>query len=241
MRAFPGVTGPLTDVNAPYTDVNAPYACVNPPYTCVNAAYTSSVSSCIAPYTIRENTTVLRSHVIRWRTIVNGAVFSCKRPYTKPYTLVYTRIQTEYSSTWASTKTVSVPDEEHCYVYKARSNRSIPIGLVEIQRKNFILTYSSIMRLGRISTIYVLNLVNTLLFDSLARYSVAWILGGIIMLLLERGQDCSSKVIEMFVSEKIDYVNFLYKSLRFMGAFIFIGFGTFLAWSVSMISAIYSK
>ena len=87
-RAFPSVTGPFTDVNAPFTNVNA--------------AYTSSVLSRIAPYTIRKNTTVLRSHVIRRHTIVNGAFFSCKRPYTKPYTLVYTRIRTEYSSTWVA-------------------------------------------------------------------------------------------------------------------------------------------
>ena len=97
------------------------------------------------------------------------------------------------------------------------------------------------MRLGLVCIIYLLNLVNTLLFDSLAPYPVGWILGGIIMLLLERGQDYSSKVIEMLVSEKKDYVNFFYKSVRFMAAFIFVGFGTFLAWSVSMIPAIYSK
>ena len=71
-----------------------------PDFTNVTAAYTSSVSSRIAPYIIRTNTPVLRSHVVRWRTIVNGAFFSCKRPYTKPYTLVYTRIRTEYSSNW---------------------------------------------------------------------------------------------------------------------------------------------
>ena len=64
------------------------------------------------------------------------------------------------------------------------------------------------MRLGLVCIIYLLNLVNTLLFDSLAPYPVGWILGGIIMLLLERGQDYSSKVIEMLVSEKKDYVNF---------------------------------
>ena len=85
---------------------------------------------------------------------------------------------------------------------KARSTRSIPIGPVEIQRKNFILTYSSTMRLGLIFTIYLLNLVNTLLFDSLAPYPVGWILNGIIMLLLERGQECSSKLIEMLVFDK---------------------------------------
>ena len=61
---------------------------VNAPCTDVSDAYTTSASSRIASYTIRENTTVLWSHVIRWRTIVNGAFFSCKRPYKKSHTLV---------------------------------------------------------------------------------------------------------------------------------------------------------
>ena len=87
---------------------------------------------------------------------------------------------------------IIVCSEWRTLLSQARSTGSIWIGLVEIQRKNFILTDSSKMRLDHIFTIHLLDLVNILLFDSLAPYPVGWILGGIIMLLLEQGQDYSS-------------------------------------------------
>jgi hypothetical protein len=104
----------------------------------------------------------------------------------------------------------------------------------QINRIYVISTYSYLYKFHLILTIYVLNSVNALIFDSCTVFPLGWVLAGIISLILEKSTDMfHTRIARMFRRPvtNIDYYSILYNSWVVAGVLTGFGFGVPITWT----------
>jgi hypothetical protein len=105
----------------------------------------------------------------------------------------------------------------------------------EINRIHFVSIYSWIYRIQLILIIYLLNLVNALIFDSLTKFPLGWILAAIISLIIEKSKDIFHTYVGLSIGRSlssIDYYNILYYSWHTVIFVTAIVCGIFLVWII---------
>jgi hypothetical protein len=92
-------------------------------------------------------------------------------------------------------------------------SRTQSITVIDARRKQYVLRYRNSYRIQFIINIYILNLINTLVFGSLISPFIAWLSAGLITLIVEKAPHICLKYLQKLfypTANVTDYYNILY-------------------------------
>ena len=108
----------------------------------------------------------------------------------------------------------------------------------EIHRMNFISRYSTIYRVLIIGLIYMVNLINALIFDSLTVFPAGWIIAGIISFIMEMSTDFFLRNVARRFGRSmssIDHYHILYSSWHVLIIAVLMVSGMLFVWIIIVI------